>query len=68
MAPGAGSAPGPADCGGFPTITAFYVTGLPWSTTTGTRRFAVTAQGQIWQNLGGAPPSEPFGPPATPIQ
>lgn len=68
MAPGAGSAPGPPDCGGFPTITAFYVSGLPWSTTTGTRRFAVTAQGQIWQNLGGAPPAEPFGPPATPIQ
>jgi prepilin-type N-terminal cleavage/methylation domain-containing protein len=65
---GAGSVAGPPDCIGSPTITAFYATGVPWSTTTGTRRFAVNARGQIWQTMAGGAPPEPFGPPATPIQ
>ncbi len=68
LVPGAGSVAGPLDCTGAATMTAFYASGVPWSTTTGTRRFAVNAQGQIWQTIGGAPPAEPFGPPATPIQ
>ncbi len=68
LAAGAGSAAGPPDCIGSPTVTAFYATATPWSTTTGTRRFAVNAAGQIWQAMAGGPPPEPFGPPATPIQ
>jgi prepilin-type N-terminal cleavage/methylation domain-containing protein len=68
IAAGAGSAPGPIDCGGSPTITNFYGTAIPLSTATGTRFFATNARAQIWQSLAGAPPGEPFGPPATPIQ
>ena len=36
--------------------------------TTGTRSFAVNAGNTIWQLTGGAAPTEPFRPPATPIQ
>jgi len=68
MVAGAGAAPGPVDCGGLATITSFYASGVPWSSTSGTRRFAVNARAQIWQTLAGGPPAEPFGPPATPIQ
>ncbi len=68
MAPGAGAAPGPPDCTGVATMSAFYASGTPWSTTTGSRRFAVNAAAQIWQTQGGAPPTEPFGPPAVPVQ
>jgi prepilin-type N-terminal cleavage/methylation domain-containing protein len=68
MGAGAGAAPGPLDCGGLPTISSFYANGMPMSPSTGTRRFAVNASGQIWQTMGGGAPAEPFGPPATPIQ
>lgn len=68
IAPGVGAAPGPADCTGAPTMTAFYGTAVPLGPTTGTRFFATNARAQIWQSLAGAAPAEPFGPPATPIQ
>ncbi len=67
IAPGAGSAPGPLDCVGTPTISAFYSTASPLSSVQGTRFFATNAAAQIWQTMGVAPPGEPFGPPATPI-
>lgn len=68
IAPGAGSTPGPADCNGSPTVTAFYATAVPLSIISGARSFAVNANGTIWQVSGGAAPAEPFGPPAQPIQ
>ena len=68
LGPGAGVAPGPLDCTGLATISSFYANGVPMSSTTGTRRFAVNASGQIWQTQAGPAPTEPFGPPARPIQ
>jgi type IV pilus assembly protein PilA len=69
LVPGAGSAVGPNDCNGTGTITAYYATAVPMTMgTTGTRSFAVTAGGAIWQLIGAAAPGEPFGAPATPIQ
>ena len=66
---GMGSAPGPNDCNGTATITAYYATAVPQALgTTGTRSFAVNAGNTIWQLTGGAAPTEPFGAPATPIQ
>jgi prepilin-type N-terminal cleavage/methylation domain-containing protein len=68
MAPGAGSAAGPPDCLGRATMTAFYVAAAPMSVWQGSRSFAVTANGTLWQISGATPPAEPFGPPASPIQ
>lgn len=68
LAPGVGAAATLPDCMGSPTMSTFYSTATPLSPTTGTRFFAVNAAAQIWQSMAGAPPAEPFGPPATPIQ
>lgn len=69
---GAGAAPGPKDCNGTATITAYLATASPITSegdgTTGSRSFAVNASDKIWQLAGGTPPREPFGAPATPIQ
>jgi type IV pilus assembly protein PilA len=66
---GAGSAPGPNDCSGTATITAYYASAVPQTVgTTGTRSFAVNAGNTIWQVAGGVAPGEPFNAPATPIQ
>lgn len=68
IAPAAGSAAGPADCLNRPTMTAFYVGAEPMSTWQGSRSFAVTGNGTVWQVQGVTAPSEPFGAPAQPIQ
>lgn len=69
LGPGAGSAAGPNDCNGTATITAYYATGIPQTfNTSGTRSFATNASNTIWQLMGAAAPTEPFGAPATPIQ
>lgn len=68
IAPGAGSAAGPTDCNGGPTITAFYASAVPISAMSGARSFAVNGNGAVWQLSGSTAPTEPFGPPATPIQ
>jgi prepilin-type N-terminal cleavage/methylation domain-containing protein len=68
LGPGAGSAPGPADCNGGATVTAFYAAAVPLSVVSGSRSFAVNANGSVWQVSGGTAPAEPFGPPAQPIQ
>jgi type II secretory pathway pseudopilin PulG len=69
---GAGAAPGPKDCNGTATVTAYLATASPIISegdgTTGTRSFAVIAGSTIWQLPGGTPPREPFGAPATPVQ
>jgi prepilin-type N-terminal cleavage/methylation domain-containing protein len=65
---GAGSSAGPTDCHGGATATSFYATATPLSTMSGTRSFAVNANGAIWQLTGSTPPAEPFGAPATIIQ
>jgi prepilin-type N-terminal cleavage/methylation domain-containing protein len=66
-----GVAPGPADCLGAATASAYYATAIPQSFgTTGTRSFAVNAGNTIWQNLTNAAPGEPFalGGGDTPVQ
>jgi prepilin-type N-terminal cleavage/methylation domain-containing protein len=65
---GAGSGPGPSDCNGGATITAYYVTAVPLSMVSGARSFALNVDGAIWQLKGGTAPTEPFGPPARPVQ
>ncbi len=65
---GAGAGPGPADCMGRPTTTAFYGTAVPLSVWSGSRSFAINANGVIWQLQGLAAPTEPFAAPARPIQ
>jgi prepilin-type N-terminal cleavage/methylation domain-containing protein len=56
-----GAAPGPADCLGTATASAYYASAEPQSFgTTGTRSFAVNAGNTIWQNLTDTAPQEPF--------
>jgi len=65
---GAGSTAGPTDCNGAATVTAYYATAVPLSVVSGSRSFAVTVNGTIWQLKGGSAPTEPFGAPAYPVQ
>ncbi len=68
ITPSVGSNAGPTDCLNRPTITAFLVGAHPLSTWQGSRSFAVTGNGTVWQVAGLTAPSEPFGAPAQPIQ
>ena len=69
MVGGAGSAAGPNDCNGTATVTGYYATGIPLTFgRTGTRSFAVNESNTVWFIAGPAAPTEPFGPPAAPIQ
>lgn len=64
-----GPTPGPSDCNGTPTATAFYAKAEPQNFgTTGTRAFAVNAAGTIWQSSTATAPAEPFGPPSIPVK
>jgi type IV pilus assembly protein PilA len=69
VVPGNGSSPGPDDCNGGVTVSTFYSSAVPLTVgTTGTRSFAINPGHTIWQLVGGNPPTEPFGAPATVIQ
>lgn len=69
LAAGNNAAAGPDDCNGTPTVSTFYATAVPMNVgTTGTRSFAVNPGHTIWQENGGAAPSEPFHAPATIVQ
>ena len=69
LMPGAGGAAAPADCNGIATQTRYYAIAVPVLLgNTGTRSFATSQDGAVWQAEGGVPPSEPFGPPAQPVQ
>ena len=61
---GSGGVPGPNDCGGTPTVTAYLATARPADPGAGTRSFATTTQGTVWEVAGPTPPAQPFGPPA----
>ena len=66
---GAGANPGPVDCNGTATVTAFYATAVPLTFgTTGTRSFATNASSSIWYQAAATAPTEPFGAPASTIQ
>jgi hypothetical protein len=50
-------------------VTGYYATATPLTFgTTGTRSFAVNQSSVVWAIQGPAAPTEPFGPPAAPIQ
>ena len=69
LGPGVGAGAGPNDCNGTATQTSYYATAVPQTFgTTGGRSFATNASNTIWQVNANAPPTEPFGNPATPIQ
>jgi type IV pilus assembly protein PilA len=69
LGPGLDGEPGPPDCNGSATRTRYYAATRPVALgTTGTRSFAITSAGTVWQAQGAAPPPEPFGPPATTVQ
>jgi type IV pilus assembly protein PilE len=69
LAAGAGSVAGVNDCNSQATITNYYATGTPMTlNTTGSRSFAVNQSNVVWAINGAIAPTEPFGPPAAPIQ
>jgi hypothetical protein len=64
----AGTATGPVDCHGVPTVTGWYAKATPQRFQgTGRRSFAMTDAGVMWQSFTVEPPTEPFGPPALPV-
>lgn len=66
---GLGSNPGPVDCNGTVSQTAYYATAVPLTFgITGTRSFATNQGNVIWKVNAAAAPTEPFGPPASAIQ
>lgn len=58
------------DCFGTRNTSVFYATARPanWSASGGTQAFATHGDGLIWSVYAAVPPTEPFGPPARPIQ
>jgi len=65
LQPGSGSQPGPMDCNGRPTVSAWYATAVPQTfQSTGMRAFAASDRDGVWQNRGREAPAEPFGPPS----
>lgn len=64
----AGTATGPTDCHGVPTVTGWYAKATPQTFQgTGTRSFAMNDAGVMWQTPTAEAPTEPFGPPAVPV-
>jgi len=58
LGPSAASAPGPTDCNGGATETAFYATGVPVVGITGQRAFATSNGGTIFFDRTGVAPAE----------
>jgi prepilin-type N-terminal cleavage/methylation domain-containing protein len=68
LGPGAGSQAGANDCNGAATITSFYATAVPQTFgTSGSRSFAVNSGNVVWELNAPTAPTEPFGPPAKPV-
>jgi prepilin-type N-terminal cleavage/methylation domain-containing protein len=56
-----GAVPGPNDCNGTATTSAWYATAVPQTIgSTGSRGFAVNTSNTVWQDTTGAAPTEPF--------
>jgi prepilin-type N-terminal cleavage/methylation domain-containing protein len=69
LMPGAGSGAGQNDCNGTATVTAYYVSAVPWTfASSGGRSFATNQSNTVWQVFAAAAPTEPFGPPASTVQ
>lgn len=58
LAASAGSTPGPTDCNGVATETAFYATGVPVVGITGQRAFSTSNGGAIFFDSTGVAPTE----------
>ena len=68
LGPGAGSQSGSNDCNGAATVTSFYATAVPQTFgTSGSRSFAVNQGNVVWELNAATAPTEPFGPPAKPV-
>jgi type IV pilus assembly protein PilA len=65
MTPGADALAGPSDCTGAQPQSAYYVSAVAVSVSTGRRGFATNAHGTIWQDESGGAPAEPFTVSAT---
>ena len=69
LAVGLGGTPGPNDCNGTATKTAYYGSAIPKSFgSTGRRSFAISAANTMWQLDAAVAPSEPFSAPAMPLK
>jgi prepilin-type N-terminal cleavage/methylation domain-containing protein len=69
IAPGAGAMAMGGDCNGTATVSGFIATSTPATFgSSGSRSFATTAAGTIWQVFSAVPPVEPFAAPASPVQ
>lgn len=55
------SNPGPTDCMGRTTTSDYYWSAVPTTPNLGTRSFATTAEGAIWQDTTGVEIVEPVG-------
>ena len=53
--------PGPMDCNGTPTSTSYYASAVPAGADSGMRAFATSQDLDIWQDISGVAPPEPFG-------
>jgi type II secretory pathway pseudopilin PulG len=68
LSAGSGSSEGPFDCRGRPTRETWYAAATPVTSADSYRSFA-TATGQlVWSTTNSAAPTEPFGPPARPVE
>lgn len=57
------------DCNGNVTATGYYVRASPQTFgVSGVRSFAASEAGVIWETPARSAPTQPFGPPATPVQ
>jgi hypothetical protein len=65
---GSASVEGPLDCRGRPTRDTWYAAAAPTTTTASSRSFATGSGQAVWYTTNSAPPTEPFGPPATPVK
>ena len=69
LAAGQGAGAGLNDCNNQATVTNYYATGTPVTmNTTGSKSYAVNQSNVVWVIMGQVAPTEPFGPPASPIQ
>ena len=60
LTPGMEGRPGPMDCNGTPTSTTYYASAVPAGAGSGMRAFATSQDHDIWQDVSGVAPPEPF--------
>jgi hypothetical protein len=70
MREGLNGVPYRMDCHGIPNTSVYYAAARPvtYGISGGTQSYALTLNGIVWAANSGAPPVEPFGPPAFPLR